>query len=100
MREGLSEEELAIFDLLSSGVELSEKERNEVKKVAHELLETLKQILVIDWRKKQQAKAQVRKTIEDVLDRLPQTYDEQLWPRSVEVIYQHVFDSFGGLRAS
>jgi type I restriction enzyme R subunit len=100
VREGLSEEELAIFDLLSSGVELSEKERNEVKKVAHDLLETLKLILVIDWRKKQQAKARVRKTIEDVLDRLPQTYDEQLWPRSVEMVYQHVFDSFGGLRAS
>jgi type I restriction enzyme R subunit len=99
-REELSEEELAIFDLIASGVELTEKERKEVKKVAHELLETLKLLLVIDWRKKQQAKAKVRLTIEEVLDRLPQKYDEELWPRSVEMVYQHVFDSFGGLRAS
>lgn len=99
-REELSEEELAIFDLIASGVELTEKERKEVKKVAHELLETLKLLLVIDWRKKQQTKAKVRLTIEEVLDRLPQKYDEELWPRSVELVYQHVFDSFGGLRAS
>jgi len=99
-REELSEEELAIFDLIVSDVELTEKERKEVKKVAHELLETLKAILVIDWRKKQQTKAKVRLTIEEVLDRLPKKYDEELWPRSVEMVYQHVFDSFGGLRAS
>ncbi|ADR35423.1 type I site-specific deoxyribonuclease, HsdR family (plasmid) [Sulfuricurvum kujiense DSM 16994] len=99
-REELSEEELAIFDLIASGVELTEKERKEVKKVAHDLLETLKLLLVIDWRKKQQTKAKVRLTIEEVLDRLPQKYDEELWPRSVEMVYQHVFDSFGGLRAS
>lgn len=99
-REELSEEELAIFDLIASGVELTEKERKEVKKVAHDLLETLKLLLVIDWRKKQQTKAKVRLTIEEILDRLPQKYDEALWPRSVELVYQHVFDSFGGLRAS
>ncbi|MEH6583852.1 MAG: hypothetical protein V7754_18100 [Halioglobus sp.] len=39
VRESLNEEELAIFDLLSQGIELSEKERAEVKNVARQLLE-------------------------------------------------------------
>ena len=100
LREGLSEEELAIYDLLSSEVELSEKERNEVKRIAKELLEKLKNALVIDWRKKQRAKAQVKRVIEDVLDALPQSYDDEIWPHSVERIYQHVFDAYQGQNIS
>ena len=55
VREGLNEEELAIFDLLSQGIELSEKERAEVEVIARLLLEKIRDDLVIDWRKKQQA---------------------------------------------
>src|SRR5436309_19578 len=40
-------------------MELSEKEKDEVKKVAWDLLDTLThEKLVLDWRKKQQARAQ------------------------------------------
>ncbi len=69
--EQLTEEELAIFDLLTKPeIELTEKERAQVKETARELLETLKRgKLVLDWRKRQQARAQVRVTIEKVLDR-------------------------------
>jgi len=67
-REGLNEEELAIFDLLNSEVELSGNERKEVKQIAKALLEKLQKALVIDWRKKQRAKAQVKRVIENVLD--------------------------------
>ena len=35
--------------------------------------------LVIDWRKKQQAKARVRDHIQDVLDSLPESYDSTTW---------------------
>jgi type I restriction enzyme R subunit len=95
-REGLSEEELAIFDLLVSEVELSDKERKKVKEIAKILLEKLHKALVIDWRKKQRAKAQVKRVIENVLDELPMTYDDTLWPHSVERVYQHVYDAYMG----
>ena len=66
--EQLSEEELAIFDLLiQPDMALSEKDKAEVKKVVQELLETLKrEKLVLDWRKKQQAQAAVKKTVRDM----------------------------------
>ncbi|HAG80098.1 MAG TPA: hypothetical protein DCL61_02780, partial [Cyanobacteria bacterium UBA12227] len=52
--ENLDEEELAIFDLLTKpDITLTEKEKLDVKKVAKELLETLKQEkLVLDWRRR------------------------------------------------
>ncbi len=96
LREELSEEELAIFDLLSSEVVLSEKERTEVKQIAKALLEKLRSTLVIDWRKKQRAKAQVKRVIENVLDELPESYNDEIWPHSVEMVYQHVFDVYSG----
>ena len=96
MREGLQEEELAIFDLLCQEIPLSEKERNEVKAVAKELLEKLRDTLVIDWRKKQRTKARVQSMIQDVLDKLPEAYDEDLWPKACEQVYMHVFDKYAG----
>ncbi len=79
--EKLTEEELAIFDLLiKPGMALSKKEKREVKKVAKELLETLKkEKLVLDWRKRQQSRAAVRVSIEDILERLPLTYTPELY---------------------
>jgi len=96
VREGLSEEELAIFDLLCKDLALNEKERAEVKKVAHELLEKLKDVLVIDWKKKQRTKARVDSLIKEVLDELPDAYDDNLWPKACEEVYLHVFDKYAG----
>lgn len=95
-REGLSEEELAIFDLLSQEVELSEKERNKVKTIAKELLGMLKSVLVIDWRKKQRTKAEVHNLIEEVLDQLPDTYTDEIWPKAIEHVYLHIYDKYAG----
>jgi type I restriction enzyme R subunit len=100
MREGLSEEELAIFDILTRPEpELTEKERTAVKAVAKELLETLRaQKLVIDWWKRQQTKAEVRRSIEIILDKgLPQTpYDRRVFSDKSEQVYTHVYESYGG----
>ncbi len=65
VREGLSEEELAIFDVLTKPApELSAAEADLVKRVASSLLETLKrEKLVLDWRLKERAKASVRSAI-------------------------------------
>jgi len=96
VREGLTEEELAIFDLLCQEVTLSEKEREYVKKIAHELLEKLKEVLVIDWKKKQRTKARVESMIKDVLDELPEAYDDDIWPKACEGVYLHIFDKYAG----
>ena len=95
-KEGLTEEELAIFDLLSQNIELSETERNKVKAIAKELLEKLREILVIGWRKKQRAKAKVHNTIEEVLDQLPDSYTDDIWPKAIEHVYLHIYDKYAG----
>lgn len=94
----LNDEELAIFDLLTlPDVTLTKKEEQEVKKVAKELLETLKrEKLVLDWRKRSQSRAAVKLAIEEILDRLPQSYSTQLYERKCEMVYQHVYDSYYG----
>jgi type I restriction enzyme R subunit len=96
--EGLSEEELAVFDLITKpDVELTEKQLIEVKAIAHDLLDTLKQEkLVIDWRKKQQSRASVKVAIEVTLDRLPDVFSIELYREKVERVYQHVYDSYFG----
>src|SRR5713226_9067195 len=97
--EQLSEEELAVFDLLTRpNMELSEKEKDEVKKVARGLLGTLKrEKLVLDWRKKQQARAQVLLTVRKMLDEgLPRSYTPVLYERKCDEVYQHIYDSYFG----
>ena len=96
--EKLTEEELAIFDLLTRPeITLSKKEELQVKKVAHKLLEILKEeMLVLDWRKRQQSRAAVRVSIEETLDLLPRIYTPELYQNKCDVIYQHVYDSYFG----
>ena len=99
MQENLSEEELAMFDILiKPEMELSEKEKQQVKKVASQLLETLKkEKLVLDWRKKQQARADVLYTIEKVLDdELPRSYSTEVYRIKCEKAYQHIYDNYYG----
>lgn len=96
--EQLSEEELVIFDLLTKPeVTLSQSEEREVKKVAKQLLATLKtEKLVLDWKKRQTTRAAVRVTVETVLDKLPRVYTPALYEQKCETVYQHIFDSYQG----
>jgi type I restriction enzyme R subunit len=96
IKENLTEEELTIFDLLTKPtMKLTKREEDDVKKVAKELLETLKQEkLVLDWRKKQQTRASVRLCIEDVLDHLPPTYSKDIYQGKCEIVYQHIFEAY------
>jgi type I restriction enzyme, R subunit len=102
IRENLSEEELVIFDLLTKPeLSLSSKEVQDVKKVAKDLLEKLKnEKLVLDWRKRQQSRASVKLTIETVLDELPRVYTKDLYQQKCEIVYQHVYDSYFGQNSS
>jgi type I restriction enzyme R subunit len=94
--EGLSEELLAIFDLLMRPAPpLSEAENGQVKKVAEELLAILKRDkIVLDWRKQQGTRAAVRVAVEETLDRLPEAFTRQLYAQKCDAVYQHVFDSY------
>jgi type I restriction enzyme R subunit len=95
--EGLSEEELALFDILTKPEpKLSPKDEVEVKAVAKSLLETLKrEKLVLDWREKQQARASVRKTISRTFTRsLPSPYSPELRSVKADLAYCHIFDSY------
>ncbi|MBY6045285.1 type I restriction endonuclease subunit R [Phaeobacter italicus] len=98
-RESLSEEEKAVFDILTKPEpELSEKERAQVKAVARDLLERLKKDnLVLDWRNKPQTKGAVRQSIEIVLDGgLPDAYDESIFNSKCDALYRHIFEAYQG----
>lgn len=96
--EDLSEEELAVFDILTKpAVDMTEGEKEEVKRIARDLLETLKkEKLVLDWRKRQQARASVRVAVLDGLDKLPTAYTDEMYENKAELVYQHVFESYQG----
>lgn len=92
-----NEEELAVFDLLTKPEprKLTSKEEQQVKSVAHELLQRLKkEKLTLDWRNRQQTKAQVRVAIEKILDQLPRVYDKALYEEKCELVYQHIYESY------
>ncbi len=97
--EDLSEEELAVFDLLTRREpHLTVPERDEVKTAVRKLLETLKQEkLVLDWRKRTQSRAEVKETVNGILDEgLPQPYTRELFGQKSEAVYQHIYDSYYG----
>ncbi len=97
--EQLSEEELALFDLLTKPqIDMSDTDREKVKATARELLATLKAgKLVLDWRKRQQARAEVRVTIEKLLDKgLPRAYTPELFEQKTTAVFQHVYDAYYG----
>jgi type I restriction enzyme R subunit len=97
--EQLSEEELALFDLLTRPpIDMSDADRAKVKAVARNLLSTLKAgKLVLDWRKRQQARAEVRITIEKLLDQgLPRIYTPELFEQKTSAVFQHVYDAYYG----
>lgn len=96
--EGLSEEELAVFDLITKPeMKLTKKEEGQVKSIARELLETLKrEKLVLDWRKTQATRAAVRVTVEDKLDELPRVFTREIYTQKCNAVYQHIFESYYG----
>jgi type I restriction enzyme R subunit len=96
VRENMSEEELVIFDILTRPApDLTTEERAEVKKVARALLERLKQLLVLNWRQKTAARAQVQEAIKDTLDTgLPRVYTPELYRQKCSVVFEHVYESY------
>jgi len=95
VRERLTDEELVIFDILTrpAPAELTTEQRDEIKKVARELLQKLKTLLVINWRQKSTARSQVKLAIEDVLDGgLPRAYSPDLYKQKCATVYERYGD--------
>ena len=90
-KEKLSEEELAVFDMLNKGKKVKDKERAEVKEAAKNLLKKLQEneFKVVDWTEKSQTKAAVRRAINDYLySKLPYpTYEDGDIAVKTEVLY-------------
>jgi type I restriction enzyme, R subunit len=95
IKENLSEEELAIFDLLKKE-NLNPDEIKKVKEVAKELIERLKEEkLVLDWKKREETRADVKVTIEEILyNNLPKPYTEPDCEKKSKEIYFHIYDSY------
>jgi len=96
VREHMTEEELVVFDILTRPApDLSTEERAEVKKVAKQLLERLKELLVLDWRKRQAARARVEDAIKDSLDAgLPRAYSTDLYKQKCSAVFEHFYESY------
>lgn len=97
VREQLSEDELVLFDLLTRpGPDLSSGERDEVKKVARQLLEKVRGALTIDWQKTAQSRARIRNAIEESLDEgLPRAYTPDVFKAKAGAVFQHVYERYG-----
>jgi type I restriction enzyme R subunit len=101
VRENLTEEELAIFDILTRPEPaLSGEEREEAKKVERQLLGRIHSLLGLDWRKKNQARARVQMAVEDMLYLLqhdpPGKYTDELYKQKCRSVFQQLFEKYSG----
>ena len=100
IKEGLTKEELAVFDILNRPkLKMTKKDEQQVKETAKQLLERLKeQKFVLDWKKKTRTRADVHITIEDILwHHLPEPpYTPKIKEEKSTLVYQHVYDSYQG----
>ena len=96
VREGLTDEQLVLFDILTRPApDLTPEEVKAVKKVARSLLEAIQARLVLNWRDKQQARAGMMDSIKTTLDEgLPGGYNKELFDEKCDMVFQHVYESY------
>jgi type I restriction enzyme R subunit len=99
-REGLTDEQKAIFDILRHGKKLEEREKNEIKKISVELLDELKKekLKVEQWADKSVTAAAVFNTVSKTLfETLPYpkyvTDDIDL---KTNLVFQHLKSQYYG----
>jgi len=100
VREGLSESELAIFDLMQKST-LAATERERIKQSSRELLvELLRIIAPLDqWTEKEQTRAEVEAVILDQVFLLPEPpYTPDDKDAMAKMLYQHVWQQSRGGR--
>lgn len=95
--EGLSEEELEIYDLLIAGKKLTQAEEQKVKLSAKNLFKKLVDekptLMVVDWYKDEQPRLKLQTAIEDSLDKdLPDAYDKISFKSKISLLMNHFID--------
>jgi type I restriction enzyme R subunit len=98
-REGLTEEELAIFDLLTTPEpQLTKSQEQDVKKVARQLLERLHALVdAVDWVRGQETRGAVWSEIRVRLNELPEEpYPQTLWDAKVDQVWDFVLRRYAG----
>jgi len=100
VRENLTGETLVLFDMLKKP-ELSKKEIDRIKKVAKDLLETLKQekLNIDNWREKEGTRDAVKQRIYDYLyddtTGLPvESYEEEEIQGLTNLLFNHVYRAY------
>ena len=93
-REGLTDEQKAIFDILRQGKKLEEKEKNEIKKISVELLDELKKekLKVEQWSEKTETVAAVYTFVNNKLfTNLPYpTYQTDDIDLKTNLVFEHL----------
>ncbi|MFN9112641.1 MAG: type I restriction enzyme endonuclease domain-containing protein, partial [Bacteroidota bacterium] len=94
VREGLSEQELEMFDLLKKE-NLTKEETQRVKLASKNLLKRLTEekprVLIQDWYKDSQSRSRVQLVIKAILDQhLPESYDRSVYSEKCDKVYEHV----------
>lgn len=95
--EGLSEEELEMYDLLIAGKKLTQAEEQKVKLAAKNLYKKLsdnrKSLLVVDWYKDDMPREKVKDAIQTSLDAdLPDSYDKESFQSKITLLLNHFVD--------
>ncbi len=92
VRENLSEDDLAIFDVLTRpDPELTSAEREAVKQVVRLLHARLQTLLAPGWRERVTARAAVRHELETVLDaELPRAYTPDIFSAKAAAVFDHL----------
>jgi type I restriction enzyme R subunit len=95
VREGLTEDELELFDLLKKDkmtAEETQKVKLTAKSLLTRLLATQPKVLVQDWYKDDQSQRRVKSMVEDVLDQnLPESYDRVIFKTKCDTVYNLIY---------
>lgn len=94
---GLKEEELEIYDMLTSGRKLTKAEEQKVilasKNLYKKLLEEKDKVMVVDWYKDEQPRHQVLALIQTSLNEdLPMSYDRMSFNDKTHLLFEHFVD--------
>lgn len=96
IKEGLTPDELEIFDLLKKEKMTKDEEikvKNAARLLLKRLLEEQPKVLVQDWYRDSQTQAKVKLEVEKILDKeLPQSYESALFANKTNLLYQLIFD--------
>lgn len=95
--EGLTEEELEMYDLLVDGKKLTQDEEQKVKLAAKNLFkkisENRKSLLVVDWYKDEMPREKVEDASRTSLDEdLPESYDKESFQSKTSLLLNHFID--------